>query len=580
MPTVALTLILVLCIILLIFFKFRWQKKFQQTFEFGNLQTVVNSAVNKEDYELQNPDYNLNLRNESIKDSRSVQQDDIKAPVYSIVGSTSYNVSSGFVGESTFMREENTTDDENTLYHVLEMQEVRKISSCPASSQSPPEESKLSEMKNVTPKSPLPSKTPVFEECLTTNDILNQSDTNQIDGDTSPDLHQNLLSDDSPSEPKMCMKSSHISNDCEDIMYSETAYVNSIPETSLSDKPMFEVLYSEQINPSDFMQEYTDKAAQSSGQIYAPVYTVPSVPTKCHQPPIQVTHDNIREREILGCGQFGQVILASTKGLSLKDLKQSKDDDECKVSLLVAVKKLFSNANKGQREAFKKEVRFMSQLNHKNIVRMLGVCSSEPAFIMMEYMDEGDLNQFLQHYSEIVSSSAVSSETQISTSTLIYMATQIASAMKYLASLNFVHRDLATRNCLVGNDFAVKLADFGLSRNLYQSNYYRIQCDAILPIRWMASESYYGTFSEKTDVWSFGVTMWELFTLADQQPYSEMTDKEVIRDAIKGFKRQLLSKPNECPESVFQVMMQCWSAQPEQRSTFAKLHDELFAISM
>ena len=563
----------------------------KQNFEFGNLQTVVNSAVNKEDYKLQNPDYNFNLRNESIKDSRSVQQDDIKAPVYSAVGSTSYNGSSGFVGESTLMREENTTDDENTLYEVIDIQEVGKISSCPASSQSPPEESKLSEKKNVTPKSPLPSKTPVFEECLTTSDILNQSDTSQIDGDTSPAVHQNLLSNDSPSEPKMCMKSSHIyedvdvlpavcSNDYENIMYSETAYVNSIPETSLSDKPKFEVLYSERINPSDFMQEYTDKAAQSSGQIYAPVYTVPSVPTKCHQPPIQVTHDNIREREILGCGQFGQVILASTKGLSLRDLKQSKDNDECKVSILVAVKKLFSNANKGQREVFKKEVRFMSQLNHKNIVRMLGVCSNEPAFIMMEYMEEGDLNQFLQHYSEIVSSSPVSSKTQISTSTLIYMATQIASAMKYLASLNFVHRDLATRNCLVGNDFVVKLSDFGLSRNLYQSNYYRIQCNAILPIRWMATESYYGKFSEKTDVWSFGVTMWELFTLADQQPFSEMTDKEVINDAIKGFKRQLLSKPNECPESVFQIMMQCWSAQSKQRSTFAKLHDELFAISM
>ena len=146
----------------------------QQNFEFGNLQTVANSTVNKEDFELQNTDYNFNLINESIKDSRSVQQDDIKAPVYSTVVSTSYNGSSCFVGESTLMREENTTDHENTLYEVIDIQEVGKISSCPASSQSPPEESKLSENKNVTPKSPLPSKTPVFEECLTTSDIFNQ----------------------------------------------------------------------------------------------------------------------------------------------------------------------------------------------------------------------------------------------------------------------------------------------------------------------------------------------------------------------------------------------------------------------
>ena len=563
----------------------------KQNSEFGNLQNVVNSAIKKEDYELQNPNYNLNLINESIKDSKSVQQSDIKPPVYSIFGTTSYNGSSGCAGESTFISEENTTDNENTLYDDIDMQKVRKISLCPASSHSPPEECELSEEKNMTPKSPTPSKTPVFEEYLDTSDILSHSDASHMDGNTSPAMHHTLLSEDSLSEPKMCMESSHIyddvivlpafhSNEFEDITYSEPAYVNSILETSLSDKQTFEALYSEQINPSDFMQEYTDKAAQYNGQVYAPLYTEPSISTKCHQPPIEVTHDNIREREILGCGQFGQVILASTKGLSLKDLKQTKDNSECKVSILVAVKKLFSNANKDQREALKKEVRFMSQLNHKNIVRMLGVCSSEPAFIMMEYMEEGDLNQFLQRYSEIVSNSAAARKTQISISTLIYMATQIASAMKYLASLNFVHRDLATRNCLVGNDFVVKLADFGLSRNLYQSNYYRIRCNAILPIRWMASESYYGKFSEKTDVWSFGVTMWELFTVANQQPYSEMTDKEVINDAIKGFKRRLLPKPNECPESVYQIMMQCWSAQLEERSTFAKLHAKLSAISM
>ena len=573
----------VLCFIFLIIFLFRRQNKSKKPIDFGNLQNVVNSSVNKEDYELQNPDYNFNLSNKSIKYSRPIQQDDIKAPVSSSFGSSS------FAGENTFISKENTTDDEKS-YDDIEMQTVRKISSCPASSHSPPEESKLSETKNVTPKSSPPSKTPVYEECLTTSDILSESDIGQIDGNTSPAMYHNLLSEDSLSKPKCHMESNHIyknvdvrsfcSNEYEGIDYSEPAYVNSISETPVSDEPKFEGLYSEQINPSDFMEEYTDKAIQGIGKIYAPVYAEPLIPAKFHQPLIEVTHNNIQEREILGCGQFGQVILASTKGLSLKDLKQTKDKGECRVSILVAVKKLFSNANKGQQEAFKKEVRFMSQLNHENIVRMLGVCSSEPAFIMMEYMEEGDLNQFLQRYSEIVSSGSVCSGRQISTSTLIYMATQIASAMKYLAALNFVHRDLATRNCLVGIDFAIKLADFGLSRNLYESNYYRIRYSAILPIRWMATESYRGKFSEKTDVWSFGVTMWELFTLANQQPYSEMADKEVIKDAIKGFKRQLLPKPNECPESVYQIMMQCWKVQPEQRSTFAKLHDQLFGISM
>ena len=574
----------------------------QQNFRVGNLQNEY-STKSKEEYEFQDTNYDSILGNESIKDLK---------PCYAEVG------------ESTLMREENTNNG-NAIYEDIGIQVVKKLSSPPTPNHSPPKTPTYSEPKKLPPnvqpnpsqhsanlradktpegtdlpvystvkkdKAPdIPRKSAALEEYLTASVVLGQSDTSQIDGHMLPAMHQNTQKLASLTRPKMNMEvnpnyynadllPTSSSNDKDSSIYSEPDFSNDLPLTSISNKVKYEIIYSEPINPSDFMEQCTEEATQSILQIYAPVYTDPSTPQEGRQPPLQVSHDNILEREVLGSGQFGQVILASTQGLSLKDLKMSNSDGDYRTSFLVAVKKLISNAHEDQRETFDKEVRFMSQISHSNIVRMLGVCSSEPAFIMMEYMDEGDLNQFLQRYSEIVSSSPVSSETQISTSTLIYMATQIASAMKYLASLNFVHRDLATRNCLVGNDFVVKLADFGLSRNLYQSNYYRVQGHAILPIRWMASECYYGKFSEKTDVWSFGVTVWELFTLANQQPYSEMTNDELIRDAIKGYKRQILSKPNESPESVYQIMMHCWSVQPEQRPAFSILHDQLFLIAI
>ena len=307
-----------------------------------------------------------------------------------------------------------------------------------------------------------------------------------------------------------------------------------------------------------------------NSHIYASIYDDPKELPKGFQQPAKITNDNITEIRELGNGQFGKVMLAATKGLSLKDMRLSKTDDNRDTSILVAVKKLINNPSTKQQESFIKEVKFMSCLNHKNVVSLLGVCYDEPAFMMMEYMEEGDLNKFLQRYTEIVETP--SNNTQISTSTVVYMASQIASAMKYLASLNFVHRDVASRNCLIGKNFIIKLADFGMSRNLYESLYYRIHGSATLPIRWMATECYYGVFSEETDVWAFGITMWELFTLGKEKPYSFFTDQEMIDDATeRGDSRQLLSKPPACPESVYNIMRRCWEATPKKRAKFSEL---------
>ena len=338
-----------------------------------------------------------------------------------------------------------------------------------------------------------------------------------------------------------------------------------------------EKVYSEPIQPSLFTDSVETISDCEDLQPYASIYSIPINVPKSQEMLLEVLGSNIREIHELGLGLFGKVILAETVGLSAKDLRLSESDDDKSKSTLVAVKKLKSDAPSTTKEAFEKEVNFMSRLTDRNFIRILGVCYEDTPFIMMEYMEKGDLNQFLQKF-KTLSTTDSEPQGQITTSTLVHMATQIASAMKYLASHNFVHRDLATRNCLVGPNYLVKISDFGMSRSLYDSHYYRIHGRFSLPVRWMAFECFYGKFSQKSDVWAFGVTLWEIFTLAKQQPYSDMSDKQVVENAIKGKNRKILSKPDMCPLEVYKIMLECWAHNSEQRKNFEQLFQLLTSV--
>ena len=339
----------------------------------------------------------------------------------------------------------------------------------------------------------------------------------------------------------------------------------------------YETVYSEPIQPSLFTDAVQIPSDLEDLQPCGPIYTLPTALPESKGRPLKVFGNNIREIYELGRGVFGKVILAETVGLSAKDLRLSESDDDKSKSTLVAVKKLKSDASNATKKAFEKEVNFMSRLTDRNVIRILGVCHEDTPFIMMEYMEKGDLNQYLQKFKTL---STTDSEPQglITTSTLVHMTTQIASAMKYLASHNFVHRDLATRNCLVGPNYLVKIADFGMSRSLYDSHYYRVHGSFILPVRWMAYECFYGKFSQKSDVWAFGVTMWEIFTLAKEQPYNDMSDKQVIEDALKGRNRTILVRPDMCPLEVYEIMLKCWVHNSKHRATFEKLFHLLKSI--
>ncbi|KAM3668823.1 discoidin domain-containing receptor 2 [Ammospiza maritima maritima] len=278
-------------------------------------------------------------------------------------------------------------------------------------------------------------------------------------------------------------------------------------------------------------------------------------------------------KEKLGEGQFGEVHLCEVEGMEKftgKDFALEGLDGSSDRPMLVAVKMLRADANKNARNDFLKEIKIMSRLKDPNIIRLLAVCiTDDPLCMITEYMENGDLNQFLSRQQAGGPAPTISD--------LRFMATQIASGMRYLSSLNFVHRDLATRNCLVGKHYTIKIADFGMSRNLYSGDYYRIQGRAVLPIRWMSWESILlGKFTTASDVWAFGVTLWETFTLCREQPYSHMSDEQVIENTGEFFRDQgrqtYLPQPILCPDSVYKLMLSCWRRDTKDRPSFQDIH--------
>ncbi|NWR81024.1 DDR2 protein, partial [Centropus unirufus] len=283
-------------------------------------------------------------------------------------------------------------------------------------------------------------------------------------------------------------------------------------------------------------------------------------------------------KEKLGEGQFGEVHLCEVEGMEKfmgQDLAFEGFDTGSNHATLVAVKMLRADANKNARNDFLKEIKIMSRLKDPNIIRLLAVCiSDDPLCMITEYMENGDLNQFLSR--QQAGSPHTGHEPTVRYN-LRFMAIQIASGMKYLSSLNFVHRDLATRNCLVGKQFTIKIADFGMSRNLYSGDYYRIQGRAVLPIRWMSWESILlGKFTTASDVWAFGVTLWETFTLCQEQPYSQLSDEQVIENTGEFFRDQgrqtYLPQPALCPDSVYKLMLSCWRRDAKDRPSFQDIH--------
>jgi len=285
--------------------------------------------------------------------------------------------------------------------------------------------------------------------------------------------------------------------------------------------------------------------------------------------PFEYSRNGLQFCEDLRPGAFGPIFLAHAPGIAGKT-----------TSSFVVVKALRIDASEEARRDFIRIGELLSRLVHPNIVRLLGVClSASPLCLVVEHMPGRDLREFLhesapQHF--IVRHGSSTPNTRLKSADLIGAARQIADAMVYVSNHGFVHRDLAARNCLVGDRTAtrleVKLSDFGLAVELGDGDFHCGDDDEEIPVRWMPPEAIReNRFTHASDVWSFGVLLWEIFTFG-RQPYEQMTIKEVIRFVDSG---RTLHCPEHAPNPVYLHMQSCWHRNPDERPLFKDLFKQL-----
>ncbi|KAJ3631669.1 hypothetical protein MTP99_012785 [Tenebrio molitor] len=225
-----------------------------------------------------------------------------------------------------------------------------------------------------------------------------------------------------------------------------------------------------------------------------------------------------------------------------------------------AIKTVNENATVISRMEFLNEGSVMKTFNDAHhVIKLLGIVSrGQPPLVVMELMERGDLKSYLRRCRE--------PSQNLTTNEMYRMAVEIADGMAYLSAKKYVHRDLAARNCMVAGDHTVKIGDFGMARDVYETDYYKKETVGLLPVRWMAPESLAdGVFTSDSDVWSYGVVLWEMATLAEQ-PYQGLANEEVFHFVKTKGK---LNRPTHCPDLLYEVMSACWSWRPNDRPTFS-----------
>ncbi|KJE94123.1 non-receptor protein kinase [Capsaspora owczarzaki ATCC 30864] len=271
----------------------------------------------------------------------------------------------------------------------------------------------------------------------------------------------------------------------------------------------------------------------------------------------------------LASGNFGDVALGQVPFNVLPSRAQNLLGPATPETVQVAVKSLKSDVDEKSRKDFESEAKLMAPFVHPNVVRLLAaLVESEPNLLLLEFVQYGDLRTLLRK-SKVHSLWWTQNEQ-------IHAIRQIALGMEYLGTLHFVHRDLAARNCLVGQGMVVKIADFGLTRELDNgADYYRIQTRGKLPAKWMAPETLnFRKFSSMSDVWSFGVTAWECSSYG-ATPYGEMDGRETLAHVEAGGR---LPMPDTCVPELYNMMMSCWNVMPDFRPSFSQLAKGLTSL--
>uniref|UniRef100_A0A8C1T0V0 Protein tyrosine kinase 7 (inactive) n=1 Tax=Cyprinus carpio TaxID=7962 RepID=A0A8C1T0V0_CYPCA len=314
------------------------------------------------------------------------------------------------------------------------------------------------------------------------------------------------------------------------------------------EEPETECLNGVQLN-GHRMSEIHEEVALTSVRLSANSEKQQSCSDKLHFP-----RAHLQTITTLGRGVFGEVFLAKARAI-----------EEAEPETLVLVKSLESR-EETHRAEFRRELEMFSKLNHAHVVRLLGVCrETQPHYMILEYVDLGDLKQFLRISK---SSDEKLKPHPISTRTKVSICAQVARGMQHLSDRGFVHKDLAARNCLISGQRHVKVSALSLSKDVYNSEYYEHR-QVWIPLRWLSSESVFeGEFCSKSDVWAFGVLMWEVFSLGEL-PYPALNDQQVLEGLQAGTLR--LSPPVNCPAHVCSLMSRCWASSPKERPTFSEI---------
>lgn len=223
---------------------------------------------------------------------------------------------------------------------------------------------------------------------------------------------------------------------------------------------------------------------------------------------------------------------------------------------------------------FQHDIDMLGSINHPNVVELLAVCTNtSPKFILLDAGLPGDLLTYIRERRNTLSRRIA---TEPETMELLRIANEISIGMAYLTSERYIHKDLALRNCSISFDGVVKIAHFGLGPLIYPEAYYKVD-ETDLPIRWMAPEAITdASFTNMSDVWSFGVTLWELFTYGDL-PFEDRSNEEVLEHVLN--ERRRLYKPIRCPSDVFDLMWTCWHSDPHSRPCFTDIHENLTELS-
>ncbi|KAK3089210.1 hypothetical protein FSP39_001772 [Pinctada imbricata] len=326
--------------------------------------------------------------------------------------------------------------------------------------------------------------------------------------------------------------------------------------------------------PSDYMDDRDYRTSHSSPH-WSPKRTIDFSQT-IDDNKWEVPREKLILDKTLGEGEFGRVVKAVAYNLGGKDGYKE-----------VAVKMLKNCASSSELQDLLSEYNLLQDVNHPNVIRLLGACTRDgPFYVIVEYCEHGSLlhylrrsrleeNGYVNHryrrYFRRKSGEQEGGEMEIlNIRDLLSFAWQIAKGMRYLSEIKLVHRDLAARNVLVGTGKVLKISDFGLTRDVYEADTYLKRSKGRIPVKWLAPESLYAQiYTTQSDVWSFGIVLWEIVTLG-APPYPGIPPERLYNLLIAGYR---MDRPEGCSDELYAVMQKCWKTDPADRPNFANLAD-------